>query len=151
MDEPPGLEEGYYRQWVAEGGKIKTYAPPESKPVWAVLELMGHVRTAGRVTEEERFGGKIGRIDVPTAEGGYVTQYFNASSIYRMTITTEEAARAVAKSNQPNPVYSYEMPKVALPPAPPICEHCGQDKDECDCDPCFDCGSTTGCECRSKD
>jgi hypothetical protein len=34
---------------------------------WAILELMGHVRMAGRVTEEERFGAKMGRIDVPTS------------------------------------------------------------------------------------
>jgi hypothetical protein len=35
---------------------------------WVVLELMGHVRMAGRVTEEELFGAKIGRIDVPKAQ-----------------------------------------------------------------------------------
>lgn len=35
---------------------------------WAILELMGHVRMAGRVTEEERFGSKVGRIDVPYPE-----------------------------------------------------------------------------------
>lgn len=34
---------------------------------WAVVELMGHVRMAGRVTEEERFGAKVGRVDVPRA------------------------------------------------------------------------------------
>lgn len=35
---------------------------------WAVVELMGHVRMAGRVTEEEHFGGKMGRIDIPKEE-----------------------------------------------------------------------------------
>jgi hypothetical protein len=37
-------------------------AVPES---WAIVELMGHVRLAGRLTEEERFGAKMGRLDIP--------------------------------------------------------------------------------------
>ncbi len=40
-----------------------------AEPFWAVLELMGHVRLAGRISEEERFGSKIGRIDVPADKG----------------------------------------------------------------------------------
>jgi hypothetical protein len=35
------------------------------EPSWAIVELMGHVRIAGRVSEEERFGAKLGRIDIP--------------------------------------------------------------------------------------
>lgn len=35
---------------------------------WAIVELMGHVRMAGRVSEEERFGAKLGRIDIPQPE-----------------------------------------------------------------------------------
>lgn len=35
---------------------------------WAVCELMGHVKTAGRLSEEEKFGAKLGRLDVPQAE-----------------------------------------------------------------------------------
>lgn len=33
--------------------------------VWAIVELMGHVRLAGRLTEEEKFGTKMGRLDIP--------------------------------------------------------------------------------------
>lgn len=32
---------------------------------WCVVELMGHVRMAGLVTEVELFGSKQGRIDIP--------------------------------------------------------------------------------------
>lgn len=78
---------------------------------WAVVELMGHVRTAGRVTEEERFGAKMGRVDVPRADGGFTTVYFGGSSVYRLTPCTEEAARAVAIGNQPRPVHQWELPK----------------------------------------
>jgi DnaJ-class molecular chaperone len=94
---------------------------------------MGHVRLAGRISEEERFGTKMGRIDVPrrdkcpdctgpdqaignmhlqcpTCKGsglldGFTTQYFSGGSIYRLTPCTEEVARAVAARSEPEPVY----------------------------------------------
>lgn len=34
---------------------------------WAIVELMGHVRLAGRLSEEEKFGSKLGRLDIPNA------------------------------------------------------------------------------------
>lgn len=76
---------------------------------WAILELMGHVRLAGRVTEEEHFGAKLGRIDIPNGDG-FTTQYFSGGSIYRLTPTTEEIARGVAARNQPEPVHRWELP-----------------------------------------
>lgn len=41
----------------------------EQSDQWAVVELMGHVRLAGRISEEERFGSKLGRIDIPIDAG----------------------------------------------------------------------------------
>lgn len=77
---------------------------------WAVVELMGHVKLAGYVTEEERFGVKMGRIDVPGADGQtIVTQYFSGASVYRITPVTEEVARAVAAGNQPQPVTRWDL------------------------------------------
>jgi hypothetical protein len=87
---------------------------------WAVLELMGHVRTAGRITEEQRFGAVLGRCDVPQDDGSFVTVYFGGSSVYRLTPCSEEAARAVALRNKPEPVHQWEMPQPKLPaPQPP--------------------------------
>ena len=45
-------------------------APPEQEiaPVWAIVELMGHVRLAGRLSEEEKFGAKMGRLDIPAGQ-----------------------------------------------------------------------------------
>jgi hypothetical protein len=77
---------------------------------WAVLEKYGHVRMAGRVTEEERFGVKMGRIDVPQGDG-FVTHYFHGSSVYGLTPCSEEAARAVAARTSVAPVHQYELPK----------------------------------------
>jgi hypothetical protein len=87
---------------------------------WAILELMGHVRLAGRVTEESHFGVALGRIDIPNG-GGFTTQYFGGSSVYRLTPTTEEIARSVALNNQPQPVHRWELPaptKADIPAEP---------------------------------
>ena len=93
-----------------------------SEPMWAIDFALGlgHVRIAGRVTEEERFGGKLGRIDIPGKDGGETTQYFNASSIYRLTPTTEEIARHVAINCQPMPVQPWDLPKPAITYADPL-------------------------------
>ena len=81
---------------------------------WAVLELMGHRRLAGRVTEEQIAGAGVLRLDVP-GEGGQpaVTQYYSPSALYCITPTTEEIARKIAKANRPAPVHRYEL--TALP------------------------------------
>ncbi len=94
---------------------------------WAILELMGHVRLAGRITEESHFGVALGRIDIPTAAGdGYTTQYFGGASIYRLTPTTEEIARSVAAHSQPRPVQSWELPR----PQALEAEQADRDEDE---------------------
>lgn len=111
----------------------------EQKEEWAVVELMGHVRVAGKLSEVERFGSKMGRIDIPIAPDPacmckgtgripglgdepehacpqcgfrFVTQFFGGGSVYRITAVSEEAARAVARSCQPEPVHAYELPRL---------------------------------------
>jgi hypothetical protein len=77
---------------------------------WAILELVGHVRMAGYVTEEELFGGKVGRIDIPADEQEHaITQYFGGHTLYRLTPVSEAVARTFAKRNRPTPVYVYEL------------------------------------------
>lgn len=75
---------------------------------WGILELMGHVKVAGLITEEERFGSKVGRIDIPQGDV-FVTQYFGGSSVYRLTPCTEEIARAIAKNVNHAPVYEWDL------------------------------------------
>lgn len=78
--------------------------------VWAIVELMGHVKMAGRVTEEEHFGTKMGRIDIPSPDGeGFVTQWFGGASIYRVTPISEHAARVFAANNRPQPIHRWEL------------------------------------------
>lgn len=93
--------------------KDQTVSAPQ--PFWAILELMGHVRLAGRISEETRFGVALGRIDIPKDDPAgvvFTTQYFSGSSIYRLTPTTEAIARSIAKANQPAPVHRWELPQL---------------------------------------
>lgn len=73
---------------------------------WAVLELMGHRRLAGRVSEETIGGASFIRIDVP----GGATQFYAPGAVYCITPTTEQLARAFAEGNRPRPVERYELP-----------------------------------------
>ena len=73
----------------------------ESIDVWACLELMGHVRCFGRVTEEEHFGQKLGRIEIPISDTEFTTQFFGGSSVYRLSPCDEETARKGAGYRRP--------------------------------------------------
>lgn len=76
---------------------------------WAILELMGHRRLAGMVQETELAGGKFLRIDVPDAASKFTTQFYSPGSVYCITPTTEDVAKAFAAHNEPAPVHRYEL------------------------------------------
>lgn len=84
---------------------------------WAVVELMGHRRIAGHVSEAAQYGTAMIRIDVPTEDGRPpITQFYGGNSIYCLSPVTEDVARAVARRNQPAPVSPYEiLPPKAMP------------------------------------
>src|SRR5947209_6079312 len=69
---------------------------------WAIVEVFGHRSHAGRTREEERFGAKLLRIDIPNKgkpdEHGWTTIYYGGSSIFSFSLATEEA---VMKANKP--------------------------------------------------
>lgn len=69
---------------------------------WSVLELMGHRRLVGFVTETKLAGAPVLRIDVPRPEdpldaGVEVTQFYAPSALYCLTPATEDAVRAELK------------------------------------------------------
>lgn len=76
---------------------------------WALLELMGHRKLAGKVSEQVIAGAALLRIDVPTGPETSVTQFYGGSAIYCITPTTEEIARKVAVHYQPQPVTPWEL------------------------------------------
>lgn len=84
---------------------------------WAILELMGHRRLGGFVSEATLAGGAFIRIDVPAEVEGTkpATQFYSPSSVYCLTPTTEDVARKVAKLAQPTPVHQWELPQLPAP------------------------------------
>lgn len=82
-------------------------APP--KAIWGLVEIFGHRRHYGRVTEVERFGAKMLRVDVPLmkpedgAEEVFETFHYGGSAIFGMTEMSEEACRKWANHDRPRP------------------------------------------------
>ncbi len=92
----------------------------EKKPFasWAILELMGHRRLGGYVTDESMFGTAMCRIDVPSEDGTVATQFYGGASIYCLTPCTGETARAVARDCRPEPVTEWDARRRSG--APPV-------------------------------
>lgn len=80
---------------------------------WAIVELMGHRRLAGRVQETRLGGADVLRIDVPAGDG-FTTQFYGGSALYCLTPTTESVARQIAAAGAtPEPVHRWELPERA--------------------------------------
>ena len=75
---------------------------------WCVLDLFGHQRTAGHVTEATIGGCAFIRIDVPEGDG-FRTEFYGNGAIYSMRPVSEEIAREVVKSHSNPPASSYEV------------------------------------------
>lgn len=76
---------------------------------WAMVELFGHQKIAGLVSEQSVGGCAFVRVDVPAVGdvSAYTKLYGNAA-IYAMTFVTEEVARAAAAAYRVRPVSEYE-------------------------------------------
>lgn len=107
---------------------------------WAVVELFGHTRLAGRVTEQTIGGSSFLRLDVPEqtyeerrgdygVDGTYriravevtvppFTKYLTQGAIYSMTPCSEEVARKVLASLRAQPIQHVELATVKALPAP---------------------------------
>lgn len=73
---------------------------------WAIVELLGGVAMAGKVSEERHFGGVLGRIDTPNGDG-FLTQYFGVAGICRITPVEEAVARDFASGGQQDFIYKW--------------------------------------------
>lgn len=81
---------------------------------WVILELLGHRRLAGWLTEQQIAGASFLRLDIPgTPDQPGATQLYSPGSVYAITPTTEEIARAVAARSASAPVQRWELPAAA--------------------------------------
>lgn len=89
---------------------------------WAVVELFGHQRIAGKVTEQTIGGCSFVRVDVPALDTSTVTRYgrvetipaapgftklYGNGAIYGMTFVTEDTAKAAAANMRVQPIDAY--------------------------------------------
>jgi hypothetical protein len=77
---------------------------------WAIIELFGHSRIAGKVSEQTIGGCAFVRVDVPAVDGDQAfTKLFGNGAIYALTITDEAAATLAAKAIRAQPINTWEL------------------------------------------
>lgn len=80
---------------------------PAHEEMWAIVELMGHAQTAGRISRSPEWSGLL-RVDVPDEHEGFSTEFYGERSIYRIKFVSEEIARAYAPSERE--ISAYDAP-----------------------------------------
>ena len=87
---------------------------------WAIVELMGHRQTAGKVCEVAMAGSTLLRIDTPGDSGEPIaTQFYGGSAIYCVTPCDEATARKALQEaySLPPPIrLALRQENTALPP-----------------------------------
>jgi hypothetical protein len=82
----------------------------EKFEIWALLELMGRQRIAGKVTEQVIAGTGFLRCDVPeTKSNPAFTRFISPSSLYAINPITEDVARKYAENLQVKPIDSWDL------------------------------------------
>lgn len=78
---------------------------------WALVEIFGHERIAGEVSEQVIAGEGFVRVDVPAIDGqAAFTRLYGGKAIYSITPVSEEIARRAAASMQTRAVNVYLLP-----------------------------------------
>jgi hypothetical protein len=81
---------------------------------WALVELFGHARIVGLVTEQAIGGASFIRVDVPKPDGSVnFTRFFGPSAIYAISPIAKDMAVRMAQLTSARPVEAYEIPKLA--------------------------------------
>jgi hypothetical protein len=82
---------------------------------WGIVEIFGHRQHAGRVREEERFGAKMLRIDIPQKgdpdKHGWITHFYGGASIFSFRLCDEATALRANKPFEPPARFSLPAPE----------------------------------------
>jgi hypothetical protein len=77
---------------------------------WAIVELFGHQRISGRVSEQTVGGCAFVRVDVPeTKKAPAFTRLFGQGAIYSIIITDERSAKLAAEGCTPEPMERWTV------------------------------------------
>lgn len=83
---------------------------------WCIVELFGHRRLAGFVTEQEIFGASFLCLQIPASgTAPAMTQFYGPAAVFGVTPVTETMARAVAGRLRHEPVQRWELPPAITP------------------------------------
>jgi hypothetical protein len=82
---------------------------------WVILELMGHRKLAGLLTEQQIGGASFIRLDIPSRDKSWTTQFYSPAAVYCITPCTELLAASMAKIYQPEPVHRYDLLELEVP------------------------------------
>lgn len=96
---------------------------------WVILEVMGHRKLGGYLKEQVIAGQAFIRIDVVDIEANATaTQFYNPSSVYCITPTTQEVAISFGTNHQPAPVQRWELAALKPSPVDPLEYNDGEDE-----------------------
>ena len=81
---------------------------------WALVELFGHQKIVGKVSEATLAGGAFLRVDVPAFSGAAAfTRFYGPGAIYSINPVTEDVARGLMERYRNEPVSRFELPQIA--------------------------------------
>lgn len=104
----------------------------EKFEAWGIVELMGHQRIAGRISEQVIGGGNLLRVDVPDGDDRFRSVFYGSSAIYALHVTDEAAARAAASGMGTRPAYAWELERLQKLPSATV--HSSSSRDAYDGD-----------------
>ena len=87
--------------------------------MWMLVEFMGHHKLAGFVTEEEKWGQVLLRIDIPTSVDSdtkglkFTTQWYGTHALYCATPISESDAIHLSKQLRPKPFDKFDLHREA--------------------------------------
>lgn len=83
---------------------------PQKFQCWAVVELMGHQKTAGLVSEQTIAGHGLIRVDVPDEKGEFIaTRFYSPGALYCLTPVDKQIAIGYASHHAERPVTVYDL------------------------------------------
>lgn len=81
---------------------------------WCLVELFGHQKIVGKVSEATLAGGAFLRVDVPGFNGeAAFTRFYGPSAVYSISPVTEQIARGMMEQYRNEPVSRFEFPQLA--------------------------------------
>jgi len=81
--------------------------------LWALVELFGHTKIAGRCTEQNIAGSNMLRVDVPeTTQQPSFTRFFGSSAIYSINPIDEDSCKFMAEKLQVRPIESWNVSEI---------------------------------------